>query len=302
MKNTTVLVYGGAGAQGGAISRALLANGHKVQALTRTENNADRIKSSGAIPVYADLGDMTSLKNASNGCDAVVLTLPLAFDIDTVVSWAENAIQAARDAEIKCFVFNASSPIPESTTGVAAIDIKLRVAEKLAQSELPVITIQPTLYMGNLTAPWSAPSIVHQGTLAYPLPESQKVSWISWESMAEFAAAAVEHPELAGQSFRVGGPEALSGIDIAAACATHLNKPVAYYPVALTDFEKGLNQALGEPVGTEIAKLYHWFSGEGRASLIVDNTKCTQALGITADNFSNWVKTIDWQAIAEPTQ
>ncbi|NOY73238.1 MAG: NmrA family NAD(P)-binding protein [Gammaproteobacteria bacterium] len=298
MKNKTVLVYSGMGAQGSAITRALIANGHNVRALTRSEKNDDIIKSNGASPMHADLGDLASLKEATNGCNAIVLTLPLAFDIDAAVGWADNVIQAAQDAAVKCLVFNASGPIPKNTTGVAAIDIKLLVAEKLAQSGLPVITLQPTLYMGNLAAPWTAPAITHQGTLAYPLPEQQQVSWISWENMAEFAAAAVEHTEFAGQSFRIGGSKALSGTDIAKAFAIHLSQPISYCSVALNDFEKGLNHALGEPAGTEIAKLYKWFSGEGADSLNVDNTDATQALGIVPNDFDDWIKTVDWKNIA----
>jgi len=300
MKNETVLVYGGTGAQGSAITRALVANGHKVRALTRSKKNAYIIESSGATPGYADFGDLDSLKKATNGCDAVVLTLPLTFDMETVVNWSDNVIKAAQEAAIKCFVFNTSGPIPESATGIAAADIKLHVAKKLALSELSVITIQPTLYMGNLAAPWTTPAIVHQGRLAYPLPEQQKVSWISWKSMAEFAAAAVEHTELAGQSFRIGGSEALSGVDLAKIFSVHLLKPITYYPVALNDFENGLNQALGEPVGTEISKLYKWLSGEGATWLDIDNKNAIQALDTMPSDFNDWIKTIDWQNIAGP--
>jgi len=181
------------------------------------------------------------------------------------------------------------------------LDIKFKVAEKLNSSDLPVITIQPTLYMGNMTAPWAAPSIVNHGTLAYPLPEQQKVSWVSWESMGQYVAAAVEHPELAGNSYRIGGAEALSGADMAGIYANHLSKPITYYPIALNDFKAGLNESIGEPVGTEIAKLYTWFTGDGAKRLDVDNSEITKALGITPDHFKHWVKSIDWQSIANPT-
>ncbi len=299
MKNNTVLVYGGSGAQGSAITCALVARGHAVHAVTRSEKNEKQIKENAATPVYASFEDLTSLIKVNNGCDAIVLTLPLVFDVDTVMGWADNVIQAALVAKIKCFVFNASGPVPEEKTGVAALDIKRLVAEKLSKSGLPVITIQPTLYMGNLAAPWTAPAIVAQGTLAYPLPETQKVSWISWDSMAEFVAAAVERPELAGNSYRAGGPEAISGSDMADVYSRYLSKPVSYYPVNLKDFENGLNQALGKPVGTEIARLYSWFSGDGAATLDVDNTEISQVLGVSPINFNEWVGTVDWQCLAK---
>jgi len=301
MINKQVLVYGGSGAQGSAIAQALIKNGHSVKAQTRSEINADKIKSIGAVPVYADFENLSSLEEACRECSAIVLTMPLAFDINLAMIWVDNVIKAAQSSSINCFVFNASGPIPKSLTGISALDIKLLVANKLKDSGLPVITIQPTLYMGNMTAPWSAPAIVQKSTLAYPLPEQQKVSWISWESMGEYIAAAVEHPELAGQSFSIGGSEAISGIDMADVFSNHMSKPVTYFAVSLSDFEAGLNQALGEPVGTEISKLYGWFAGEGASRLNIDNAEIIKALEIKPNNFKQWVKSIDWHSFVDIT-
>lgn len=102
--------------------------------------------------------------------------------------------------------------------------------------------------MDNLASPWAAPSIVHQNTLAYPLPEAQKISWISWDDMAACVVAALKHPEYAGQSFRVGGSQTLTGRQLAEIFSIHLGNPISYYPVPLDDFAAGLLiQPLGNP-------------------------------------------------------
>lgn len=297
-----ILVYGGVGCQSLAIARAVAGSGYDCRVVTRSVKNAGRIEALGARPVYGDFSDAQSLEKATQNCDAVVLTLPLVFDVDLAVAWAGHVIRAAQAAKIKCLVFNASGPVPGQTTGVAAVDVKVRVSRLLADSGIPVIGIEPTLYMDNLASPWAAPSIVLKNTLAYPLPETQKISWISWDDMAACVVAAIKHPELTGRSFRVSGPQALSGGQLAEVFSAHLCKPVSYYPISLNDFAAGLNGALGEPVGTEIARLYGWFAGEGAAYLAVDDTaraEVEQALSVTPRQFSGWVNTIDWVNLAK---
>lgn len=294
----TTLVYGGTGAQGSAIVRGLTSKGHQVRALTRSPERAEGIRKNGAQPVYADLSDAGAIEEVSQGCDNVVFTLPLVFDMDLAMTWTENAIRAAQSARVKCFVFNASGPVPGEDTGVAALDIKRRIFALLSGCGLPVITLEPTLYMGNLAAPWSAPAIVNDGTVAYPLPRDLKVSWISWESLAEFVAAALERPALLGRSFRVAGPEALTGTEVADAFSSYLRKPVSYFPVPLADFESGLKQVLGESIAGEIARLYAWFAEDGAPWLNPDPVPAMEALGVTSQRFLDWIRTVNWTGMA----
>lgn len=298
MDHGTTLVYGGTGAQGSAISRVLSTKGYRVRALTRSPHKAENIRKNGARPVHADLSDAHAIEAASQGCDNVIFTLPLVFDTDLVMAWTANVIRAAQSAGVKCFVFNTSGPVPEDETGVAALDIKRRVSALLSESGLPVITLQPTIYMGNLAAPWSVPAIIHDNTVAYPLPRDIKVSWISWESMAEFVAAALERPESVGRSFRIAGPEALTGEDIANAFSDHLHKPVTYFPVPLDDFRSGLEQVLGRSVAEAIARLYAWFADEGATCLSPDPVPAMEVLGVTPQRFSGWIRTVNWKGMA----
>ena len=303
MIHETVLVYGGSGFQSLAIARALVARGHTCRVLTRSAESARRIEALGAKPVYGNLVDAHSLEGATRGCDAVILTLPLVFDAGLALKWVDHVIRSAQTAGVEHFVFNTSGPVPEDETGVLAVDIKVRAKQRLAGSGLPVVGVEPALYMDNLASPWAAPSIVLHGTLAYPLPESQKVSWLSWQDMAAFVVAAMMRPDLAGQALRVGGPQALTGSQLADALSSRLKKPVSYYRVPLDDFSAGLNGALGEPVGTEIARLYGWFSGEGAACLNVDATheETGKILSVTSQRFADWANAVDWTALTNPT-
>ena len=298
MDHGTTLVYGGTGAQGSAIARALCAKGWSVRVLTRFPEKAANIKREGAEAVCADLSDAQAVSAASQGCENVVFTLPLVFDADLALEWTANVVIAAQSAGVKRFIFNASGPVPEEETGVVALDIKRRASRLLAESGLPVITLQPTLYMGNLAAPWSAPTIVRDGVVAYPLPGELKVSWISWETLAEFAAAALERPGLAGRSFRVAGPEALTGAEVARTFSEHLCRPVTYFPVPLDDFRRNLAPVLGETAADAITHLYAWFAGEGARTLTPDIAPALEALNVVPQRISEWVGTVNWTALA----
>ena len=69
MKTGTILVTGATGKQGGAVSRALLAAGHKVRAMTRKPDGeaARALAGKGAEVVRGDLDDADSLEKALAG-------------------------------------------------------------------------------------------------------------------------------------------------------------------------------------------------------------------------------------------
>lgn len=67
-----LFVTGGTGAIGGYAVPALVAAGHHVRALTRSEDTARQVVAAGATPVAVSLFDVDGLTAAVAGCDAVV--------------------------------------------------------------------------------------------------------------------------------------------------------------------------------------------------------------------------------------
>ncbi len=294
-----VLVTGATGMQGRPIVDALLRQGFTVRALTRQDAPG---LPDGVEIALGDLDDAASLRSAFEGVDRVVLLLPLVFDADQIRRYVGNVIEAARAAAVDLIVFDTSVPVPDAPVGVAAVDVKVEAAAMLAASGLPVVTVRPTLYAGNLAAPWTAPGIVADRTIAYPIAANVACSWITWEDAAACVAAAAADPALAGQAFDVGGPEALDGAALAAAFTKARGGEHAYAAVPLDAFEQGLNGALGAPVGTEIAALYRWLSGEGADHLDVKREGRKNGatdLGVTPIAIADWVAHVPWEDIAK---
>ncbi|GAA3626819.1 SDR family oxidoreductase [Microlunatus ginsengisoli] len=67
-----VFVTGASGWIGSATVAELLADGHEVTGLVRSEASADRLRSAGATPLAGDLDDLDSIRRGAAGADAVI--------------------------------------------------------------------------------------------------------------------------------------------------------------------------------------------------------------------------------------
>src|ERR1700716_1016681 len=67
-----VFLTGGTGAIGPATVRALLEQGHQVRAVARSDVKAAHLRELGAEPARVDLFDGDQVKQAADGCEAVL--------------------------------------------------------------------------------------------------------------------------------------------------------------------------------------------------------------------------------------
>lgn len=74
-----VFLTGSTGFIGSQVTRELLAAGHQVLGLTRSQAGVDALLAMGAEPYFGDMEDLASLQRATEGCDGVIHT---AFDHD----------------------------------------------------------------------------------------------------------------------------------------------------------------------------------------------------------------------------
>jgi uncharacterized protein YbjT (DUF2867 family) len=288
-----ILVYGANSAQGAPIVKRLLKEAYSVRVFVRDRNKAQSLFPASVEIFTGTLEDQDSLKRANEGIERVFLVLPLEYRFDMAITQGYNAINAARDAGVEVLVFNTSTFIPKQTTDAAAFEIKRNVEQYLHKSGVPYIILRPPVYMDNLATPWSMPGIVHQSVIAYPLSPDIKVSWICLNDVADFAIAALKRPELAGSTFDIGGAEAVNGQEIAARFTKVLNRPFIYQQIPIDGFEQGLNQAFGEPTGTEIAKIYHWREAHPEDGAI-DMGAVLQKLPVNLTTFGQWIKAVEW--------
>lgn len=130
-----VFVTGGSGFVGAAIVRDLVAAGHRVRALARSDASARAVASIGAEPVRGELDDDASLAPAMAGATVVVhaaasLTSGVRYRDHrrTNVDGTRAVLDAARCAKVRRFVYISAASIvmklDESTQGDESLPVQ----------------------------------------------------------------------------------------------------------------------------------------------------------------------------------
>jgi uncharacterized protein YbjT (DUF2867 family) len=293
MREGTVLVYGSTGTQGTPVVDQLLTAGRAVRALTRDAARAQHWAARGAEVAEADLEDPASLAAANKGVDQVVLQLPLQYDFALHETYGRNAVDAAKAAKVGLVVFNTSAHVFQGTD-VHAYQARQEVIDHLQKSGVPNIVLRPTFYMEILLGPWIRPGIIEQGVVAFPLPADFPMSWISAGEMAAYGVAALDRPQLAGATFDIGGPEPLTGNDIAQSFSEVLGKSVSYVSIAPDDYERALAPVFGSTVAFEVASQVRYIIDRGDGS--VDMTDTATQLGVQSTPLDAWIRQHSWDA------
>ncbi len=294
MKDET-LVYGANGAQGRAVLEELLKRGHTPVAVVKDREKGEQLARRGIRFVIADLNDASSMHRACNGISNIFLTLPLGLDSVTVKRFGENVVDAAKGAEVEKLVFNTGTRIPPEETSVDAFEEKRHVEAYLEKSGVPFVSLRPTFYYGNFLGPWTKPGIIDDAVIAYPIPAQLKAAWLSWEDAARFVVRALEQGDLNGQRVDIGGPETLSGEDVAKRFSSVFEREMEYAMVPHDAFEQGLSQALGAEASKAITDMYRWLVGREHTELfMIDPQHLKTTFGFDPTPLEPWIREQDW--------
>jgi NADH dehydrogenase len=215
-----VLIVGATGMLGSEICRRLAARGDPVRALVRRTSNPERVallKQLGVELIHGDLKDSSSLREACRGVDTIVSTASSTIarqegdSIQTVDRQGQlELIEAAEAAGVQRFVLVS---FPGFDIPFPLQDAKRAVEDRLRHGRMVHVILQPTCFMEI----WLSPLLGFDPAngRAQVLGTGQNaVSWISYLDVAAFAVAAVHSPDAANRTFRLGGPEALSPLDV----------------------------------------------------------------------------------------
>lgn len=290
------LVTGATGFQSSAVAKLLISHGHAVRGFARRDNNGAGVAPEGTEMVLGDLADRESVLRAFDGITHASVVIPLAYNREIVLSYARNIADAARHAGVERLVYNTNTPIPDVPTRYAGFETRREAESILRKSGVPTVVLSPPVYLDNLFSPWNGPGLVNEGILAYPLPAEHRVSWLSHADLAKATVAALEHEGLDGEVIPLGGPQALTGHELADQFARGLGRDVRYLPLEVEQFESGLARMVGDEAAAGVAGIYHHVSG-GRAQdlLTVDAAALQRKLGIRLTPTVDWIARQPWQ-------
>jgi uncharacterized protein YbjT (DUF2867 family) len=240
MTTRTVAVHGGTGTQGSVIARRLGAAGWRIRPLDSRAVN---------------LTDVDSVVRAYDGVDAVVAQLPLVFD-PVAVTYAETLLAALAKAGVPRAVFNPGMALPPVPVGVPYVDARVLLAQRLpAAVDIASVTGPAGPYLENVTQPWSRRRISERGQLAYPLPATAPVPWVTLDDIGDAVAAALDQPRPPAVTV-LAGPHAVTGDRLAAAVGAAAGRDVRWTPLTPTEYEHLLTPVVGAAAAAGVASVY----------------------------------------------
>ena len=267
-----IAVVGATGVQGGAVARALLADGEfAVRALTRSVESAGarELAGLGAEVVAADLYDVDSLRKAFDGAYGVYLVTPFFTHLSAAKELEEvrNLVAAADGLQhvVWSTLEDTREVIPLDDDRMPTLDEKYKVphfdvkggeADPLfAEAGLPTTYVRMSFYWNNLLRDL-APRRGEDGTLTLSLPMGEsKISGIAAEDIGKAIVSVLKRPsETIGQTIGLGS-EHLTGEQVAQAFSEVLGEEVKYEPLSHNGF-----RGLGFPAAEELGNMFQYYA------------------------------------------
>jgi len=214
------LIVGATGMLGGEICRLLAEQGSAVRVLVRDSSNpetVEHLRGLGTEVLRGDLKDRASLEKACRGARVVVSTASSTVSrqegdsIENVDRQGQlNLVEAAEEAGVKHFILisfpNVDIDFPLQTA-------KRAVEDRLRRGRMTYTILQPTFFMEVWLSPALGFDPAHATARIYGGGHN-KISWISFRDVAKFAAAALDNPQAVNAVIKLGGPDALSPLDV----------------------------------------------------------------------------------------
>lgn len=221
MENSkTILVAGSTGFLGTEVCRQLAAQQKTVKALVRKSSDPARVQALsqlGVKRVVADLREPGSVAAALEGVDVVISTASSTLSqqpgdsIESVDRQGQlNLVAAAKDAGVQHFVFVS---FPQSAESFPLQDAKREVEKSIRESGMSYTILRPTVFMEVWLGPHLGFDAAGGKATIYGSGKN-RISWISLQDVASFAVAAVDQPVAKNRTIDLGGPEALSPLEV----------------------------------------------------------------------------------------
>lgn len=215
------LVVGATGLLGGEICRQLVAGGKPVKALVRPTSDPVKVEALqrlGATLVQGDLKDRSSLDAACQGVTTVISTASSTLSrqpgdsIQTVdLEGQLSLVDAAKAGGVEHFIFISFRSNPGLQYPLD--DAKRAVEQHLKTSGLAYTILQAGYFMEVWLGPALGFDYANASARIYGEGHNG-LSWISYKDVAQFAVASLDNPAGRNAVIEVGGPQALSPLEV----------------------------------------------------------------------------------------
>ncbi|PZM12207.1 NmrA family NAD(P)-binding protein [Rhizobium tubonense] len=242
-------ITGITGQVGGSVANNLLTEGLSVRAVVRNREKGAVWKERGCELALAEMTDARALTAAFTGAETVFVLIPPTFDptpgfpeTRAVIAALKTALEAARPKKVVCL----------STIGAQATEPNLLsqlglVERELAELSMPIAFLRAAWFIEN--AAWDVGPARENGTISSFLqPLDKRFPMVAVEDIGALGAKMLQEDWTGQRVVELEGPARVSPLELAAAFAQILGKPISAEPVARETWEAlFLSQGMKNP-------------------------------------------------------
>jgi len=288
-----ILVVGGTGDLGSAVTKRLLARGQAVRVMTRTPSKATELQQLGAEIVQGDLRDTGSLRRACTGANQVVASAHSVFgkgheaskyvDLDG----HKALIDAAKAAGVQQFVYM-STPDAAPDNGVPFLQFKYEIEQYLRGSGLSFVILRAASFMESHVHMLIGEPILAKGKVSLFGKGNNPRNFVAADDVARFVLIALEDPQAMGQIIQIGGPKNWTAMQVVNLYENVLGRKVKISHVPLGALK--MMSVLIRPFHPGLSQIM-------KSSILFDTTDQTldmsetlQKYPLTLTNLEEWIR------------
>lgn len=240
-----ILVTGAAGEVGGIgrnVTTQLLERGFQVRALVRREDDrAEALRQLGAQVVKGDLTDLSSMHRAIEGCRRIYFGMSVSpAYLEATVNTAAIALHHGVEAFVNMSQMTVTQMSITESTPSPQHKLHWLAEQVLASSELPVVTIRPTVFLEGFFLRFVSSGVRNNDELALPMGRG-KTSPISAVDVARVVTSILAGPAPhIGKIYDLTGPESADLDHYANAYSEALGRTIRYRDVSADTWRQKL--------------------------------------------------------------
>jgi uncharacterized protein YbjT (DUF2867 family) len=215
-----ILVVGSTGVLGQRAVRLLLADGHKVRAMTRHAENAEDLRRQGAEVAVGDLTDPESLAQSCRGARRVLACAHSLLGRGKYDSAAvddrghRSLIDAARAEPVERFVYiSALGASPDHP--IDFLRTKFAIERYLESSGIPHVILRPSAFMEWHAHIFNGRQILQKGRTFLLGSGTKPRNFVAAGDVAALAVEALTAPMASNRIVEIGGPGNFTNDEVA---------------------------------------------------------------------------------------
>lgn len=204
---STILVFGATGQQGGSVANALLNNGWSVRVMVRNPSSPASLalRDAGAEIVTGTFDDRDAMRRAMAGAYGVFSVQPSSpggtVTDDDEVSYGKTIASLAVECGVQHLVYSSGNAAGSKPTGVAHFDTKAEIERHIRTLPLVATIVRPAAFMELLVMPGFG---LDEGHFHFFMPPEGSMQVIAVEDIGKIVAAIFAGPErFAGKTFEI---------------------------------------------------------------------------------------------------